>query len=142
MVVAAIKKINLSSSDLKRQKNIISKLNLKKQDKTDYNKLIQSINNLYATGNFENIQYKILDDIENDKGSILSLKVKEHRISNYLQLGVHFDDLYKTGIAVKKAKRVLSDRDFLNQGKKSFSQIRRSQLSEWRKNRNGSAFRK
>ena len=30
MVVAAIKKINLSSSDLKRQKNIISKLNLKK----------------------------------------------------------------------------------------------------------------
>ena len=51
-------------------------------------------------------------------------------------------NLYKTGIAVKKAKRVLSDRDFLNQGKKSFSQIRRSQLSEWRKNRNGSAFRK
>ena len=29
---------------------------------------------------------------------LVNLKVKENRVSNYLQLGVHFDDLYKTGI--------------------------------------------
>ena len=116
------KQLQYDISDIRIQGNlnytrayILGKLNLKKQDKTDYNKLIQSINNLYATGNFENIQYKILDDIENEEGSILSLKVKEHRISNYLQLGVHFDDLYKTGIIINStAKHLFNKNDIIS----------------------------
>ncbi len=116
------KQLQYDISDIRIQGNlnytrayILGKLNLKKQDKTDYNKLIQSINNLYATGNFENIQYKILDDTENEEGSILSLKVKEHRISNYLQLGAHFDDLYKTGIIINStAKHLLNKNDIIS----------------------------
>ena len=93
---------------------ILGKLNLKKQDKTDYNKLVESINNLYATGNFENIQYKIIDNIEG-VGSTLSLKVKEHRVSNYLQFGAHFDDLYKTGIVINStAKHLLNKNDIIS----------------------------
>lgn len=94
---------------------ILGKLNLKKQDKTDYNKLIESINNLYATGNFENIQYKILDNSINGLGSTLNLKVKEHRVSNYLQFGVHFDDLYKTGIVINStAKHLFNKNDIIS----------------------------
>ena len=51
-------------------------------------------------------------------------------------------DLYKTAIALKKAKRAATDKNYLNQGKKSFPQIRKAQLSQWRKTRNGTAFRK
>ncbi len=95
---------------------ILGKLNLKKQDKTDYNKLVESINNLYATGNFENIQYKIIDNTLNGGlGSTLNLKVKEHRVSNYLQFGAHFDDLYKTGIVVNStAKHLLNKNDIIS----------------------------
>ncbi|MEX1384042.1 patatin-like phospholipase family protein, partial [Lutibacter sp.] len=116
------KQLQYDISDIRIQGNlnytrayILGKLNLKKQDKTGYNKLIQSINNLYATGNFENVQYKILDDTENEEGSVLSLKVKEHRISNYLQLGAHFDDLYKTGIIINStAKHLFNKNDIIS----------------------------
>ena len=91
---------------------ILGKLNLKKQDSTSYNRLVESINNLFATGNFENIQYKLLD---NTDSKTLSLKVKENRISNFLQLGAHFDDLYKTGILINTtAKHIFNKNDVVS----------------------------
>lgn len=94
---------------------ILGKLNLKKQDKTDYNKLIESINNLYATGNFENIQYKIIDNDNVKNGSTLNLKVKEHRVYNYIQFGAHYDDLYKTGIIINStAKHLFNKNDIFS----------------------------
>ena len=50
-------------------------------------------------------------------------------------------NLYQTTMALQKAERARTDKDFLKKGKKSFLQRRQSQLSLWRKNRNGSAFR-
>ncbi|UMB59332.1 patatin-like phospholipase family protein [Lutibacter sp. A80] len=94
---------------------ILGKLNFKKQDRTDYNKLIEGINNLYATGNFENIQYKIIDNKNAEGGSTLNLKVKENKVSNYIQFGAHFDDLYKTGIVINStAKHLLNKNDIFS----------------------------
>ena len=91
---------------------ILGKLNLKQEDSTSYTKLIESIDNLYATKNFENIQYKIIDQNE---GSLLRLKVKESTISQYLQLGVHYDRLYQTGILINTTlKHIISKNDILS----------------------------
>lgn len=100
-----IKSINIDGNKNYTRAYILGKLNLKKQDTTSYKRLIESINNLFATGNFENIQYKMLDE------NVLSLKVKEHRIFNFLQLGVHFDDLYKTGILINTTSKHLFNKN-------------------------------
>jgi len=90
---------------------ILGKLNLKKKDTTSYKRLIQSINNLTATGNFENIQYRIESEYLN---TTLKFKVKENRVSTFLQLGVHYDELYKTGILINTtAKHILFKNDVM-----------------------------
>lgn len=91
---------------------ILGKLNLKKKDAISYEGLIESINNLSATGNFENIQYNIISEKE---GFIVKLKVTENKVSNYLKLGAHYDDLYKTGILLNfTAKHLLNKNDVIS----------------------------
>jgi NTE family protein len=76
---------------------ILGKLNWKKQDTTSYSRLVQSVNNLSATGNFEIVQYEIE---ETEKGSLLKIKVRETEVLNYLKFGIHYDNLYKTGVLI------------------------------------------
>jgi len=107
-----IKEIEIEGNNHYTRAYILGKLNLKTKDITSYKKLIESINNLSATGNFENIQYKIIDEKD---GSVVKFKVKEQRISNLIQLGAHFDDLYKTGILVNStSKHLFYDNDVIS----------------------------
>ena len=108
-----IQKIHVENIEIEGNKNytrayILGKLNLKKLDTISYNDLIEGINNLSATGNFENIQYKLVKD---ESGSIVKFKIKENRVANYLQLGVHFDDLYKTGILLNITNKHLFNKN-------------------------------
>lgn len=91
---------------------ILGKLNIKKRDTTSYKMLVENVNNLFGTGNFENIQFKI----EKTKGgSTVKFKVTEHRVSNFLKLGLHYDDLYKTGILLNiTSKHVLYKNDVIS----------------------------
>lgn len=91
---------------------VLGKLNLKRRDTTSYKSLLSSINNLYGTGNFENIQYKIEEE---ENGALIKFKVKETPISNYFQIGAHYDDLYKTGILLNAlTKHALFKNDVLS----------------------------
>lgn len=47
----------------------------------------------------------------------------------------------QTTKALQKAERARKNKNYLNKGKKSFSQRRQSQLTQWRKNRDAAAFR-
>ncbi|MBI9040323.1 patatin-like phospholipase family protein [Lutibacter sp.] len=108
-----IQKIHVENIEIEGNENytrayILGKLNLKKQDTISYSNLIEGVNNLSATGNFENIQYKLIKD---ESGGIVKFKIKENRVSNYLQLGVHFDDLYKTGILLNVTSKHLFNKN-------------------------------
>lgn len=107
-----IQKIEIEGNQNYSRAYILGKLNLKKRDTTSYKRLLESVNNLSATGNFDIVQYKIENG---DEGSIIKFKVKEHRVSKYLQLGVHYDDLYKTSILVNTtAKHLLFNNDVIS----------------------------
>lgn len=108
-----IKKLHIQGIEIDGNKNytrayILGKLNLKKRDTISYSDLIEGINNLSATGNFENIQYKLVND---EKGSIVKFKMKENKVSNYLQFGVHYDDLYKTGFLLNITSKHLFNKN-------------------------------
>lgn len=108
-----IKNIHIERIGIKGNENytrayILGKLNLKTLDTINYTDLIDGINNLSATGNFENVQYKL---IKNGHGSLVNFKVKENKIANFLQLGVHYDDLYKTGILLNITNKHLLNKN-------------------------------
>jgi NTE family protein len=107
-----IEKIEVEGNVNYTRAYILGKLNIKKRDTTSYKQLIESVNNLSATGNFENVHFKI---VEKKEGSVVKFKVKEHKISNFLKLGVHYDDLYKTGILLNTTlKHVLFSNDIIS----------------------------
>jgi NTE family protein len=113
-----IKKLHINNIKISGNKNytrayILGKLNLKKRDTTSYQKLIESIDNLTATGNFQTIQYKIVDNL--DDGQDVNFKVKEQQVANYLQLAAHYDNFYKTSVLINTTlKHVLSKNDILS----------------------------
>jgi len=107
-----IKRIDIKGNRHYSRAYILGNLNLKKKDTTSYKRLIESINNLSATGNFKNIQYRIIDEKD---GSIVKFNVKENEISNFLKLSAHYDHLYKTGILLNTtAKHVFSKNDVIS----------------------------
>ena len=108
----SIKQIEIDGNNYYTRAYILGKLNLKISETTNYKRVVESINNLSATGNFENVQYQI--EHEND-GCIVNLKVKEYQISNFLKLGAHYDDLYNTGILLNvTSKHILNNNDLLS----------------------------
>ncbi|MBN4082995.1 patatin-like phospholipase family protein [bacterium AH-315-A23] len=107
-----IEKIEIDGNNHYTRAYILGKLNIKKRDTTSYKQLIESVNNLTATGNFENVQFRIVDE---KGGSIVKFKVKEHEISSFLKLGLHYDDFYKTGILLNiTLKHVLFRNDIIS----------------------------
>lgn len=103
------KKFHISQIEITGNKHytrsyILGKLNLKQKDTTSYKNLVESVNNLTSTGNFEIIQYEI---DEQDDGNVIKFNVKETDVFNLLKLGIHFDDLYKTGVLLNLTSKHL-----------------------------------
>ena len=74
---------------------ILSKLNIEEEGYITFQKFNEGINSLTATGNFKSIYYKF---VQHDKGTEIHLNIKEEEIATFLQLGIHYDGLYKTGV--------------------------------------------
>ncbi|MCF6297529.1 MAG: patatin-like phospholipase family protein [Flavobacteriaceae bacterium] len=67
-----------------------------------HKEFIKGIDALSATGNFESIQYRFIHEIEGVK---VEIKLIENKVSTFVKLGAHYDDLYKTGILVNFTKK-------------------------------------
>ncbi len=69
---------------------------IKAPELLDYQSISDGINRLYATGNFSNISYKI--ETDEDKNQNLILNFTENRNRQFIKFGLHYDDLFKTGL--------------------------------------------
>ncbi|MDP3360069.1 MAG: patatin-like phospholipase family protein [Lutibacter sp.] len=108
----SIKKINIEGKNHYTRAYIVGKLNIKYDEIIDYGKVVSGINNLSATSNFEYVQYQIIHESD---GCVLNLKVKEKNVSNFLKLGGHYDDLYKTSILLNlTSKHILANNDMVS----------------------------
>lgn len=74
---------------------VLGKLRMAKVDSISYKKFYEGIDNLAATDNFQSILYKF---IKQKNGVEIYFNLKEEKVSTFLKLGVHYDDLYKTGV--------------------------------------------
>lgn len=81
---------------------VIGKLRFKAGAKTDYDDLLRGINNINAAKNFSSISYSL----ENNKDDVdLNIILKENPTKTYLKFGLHYDDLFKSGVLVNLTRK-------------------------------------
>ncbi len=62
--------------------------------KIPYTEIVNSVDRLYATGNFSQIDYLVRDDLY---GKRIVYQLEEEKSRMYLKFGLHYDNVYKTG---------------------------------------------
>jgi len=92
---------------------ILGKLKLRTPSKTSYKKFSNGVNNLSATGNFQEINYRF---IKNRNGSVqVEFDLRESETKTLLRIGAHYDDLFKTAALVNVTrKRIITNNDILS----------------------------
>ncbi len=94
------------------QEYLLDKLQFDIGSTINTRKLMDGIDVLTATQNFKNIQYKL---IPVEGGMKIELNITENDVSSYLRLGIHYDNLYKTGMLVNfTSKHLLTKNDYLS----------------------------
>ncbi|GGE88338.1 NTE family protein [Chishuiella changwenlii] len=84
---------------------IKGKLGIRTPELIKYDDLKTGVDKLYASGNFNNITYKISQLNEND--NLLTLKVQENKNKQSVRFGLHYDDLFKTGLLLNFTSKSL-----------------------------------
>lgn len=83
---------------------ILGKLKLKYPAGISYTDLNLGINNLFATRNFNRINYNL---VPLNEGFVLVLQLEENPGKTFLRLSLHYDDVYKSGALVNLTHKSL-----------------------------------
>ncbi|SHI82066.1 patatin-like phospholipase family protein [Flavobacterium haoranii] len=100
-----IKKIQINGNQNYTRAYILGKLKIKENTKVSLRDLQKGINNLNATQNFSAINYAF--EYLNENGDKLIVYLTEKKNDTYLRFGVHYDDLFKTGVLLNYTKKNL-----------------------------------
>lgn len=92
-----INSINTNELDNYTKEYIIGKLKFKPGTKICYDDLLKGINNINATQNFSAITYSLEPNMESVD---LNISLKENPTKTYLKFGLHYDNLFKSGVLV------------------------------------------
>ena len=97
-----IKEVGFNRLDNFTRAYILGKLKFKRNIKISNSQLQKGISNLNATQNFSAINYYF--EKEQD-GQNLILQLKENENNTFLKFGLHYDDLFKSGILLNYTKK-------------------------------------
>ncbi len=93
---------------------VLGKLKLKSGEKVSYQHFTSGVNNIVATHNFDKFTYKLSQESEHE-GYDLYIEVVESKITTFIKLGLHYDDLYKSAALINVTKkRVFFKNDVLS----------------------------
>lgn len=108
--VIFIKDVSIEGIEKYTRSYVLGKLKLRTPDEVTYEEFSEGINNLSATGNFQDINYRFIGD-ENNQNTLL-LQLRESRSSMMLRFAVHYDDLFRTAALVNVTrKRLFTNND-------------------------------
>ncbi|WP_373057357.1 patatin-like phospholipase family protein [Zunongwangia sp. H14] len=85
---------------------IMGKLKLKYNTRFTFNDLNVGVNNLSATGNFDRISYNLVPN-EGREDFVMNMQIEESRNKTFLQLALHYDELYETGALINLTRKSL-----------------------------------
>lgn len=91
---------------------ILGKLRFKTGDVLSFNAFSEGFNRLNATQNFSSISYHFEKYADGDK---LVLVLEENKIKTYIRFGLHYDELYKSGLLLNLThKNVITRNDIVS----------------------------
>ncbi len=103
--VYKIDSLILENDHIFRRNYVLAKMNLKIPSLQTYGGINKMIDKLYATNNYRLINYDI---IQQDNKNLLKLDVTEDDTRFFLKFGLHYDEIFKTGLLLNAtAKRLL-----------------------------------
>ncbi len=107
-----IKDVGIEGNKNYSRAYVLGKLKLRTPAEISYQEFNEGVNNLSATGNFDGIDYKFIEDPDNSNEFSLQFKLRESDSRTLLRLGVHYDDLYRTAALVNVTrKRLFTNND-------------------------------
>ncbi|WP_418511118.1 patatin-like phospholipase family protein [Corallibacter sp.] len=101
-----INAIVVSGNEKYTRAYVLGKLKFKQDEKIKYTTLVDGVNNLAATNNFQSVVHQLKPSI-NKEGYDLFFRVKESDKKTFFKLGVHYDDLYKSAALVNFTRKQL-----------------------------------
>lgn len=116
--VIPVKGLEIESLGIERKINytrsyIKSKLRLDTPSKINISELTKGLDNLYSTGNFERIRYRLLEN--RNKKNDLIIDLEENQTKQFVRFGLHYDNLYKSAALLNYThKNLLSKNDVLS----------------------------
>jgi NTE family protein len=91
---------------------LIEKLQLRMGKTITFDNLYRGLNSLWATDNFTQIQHKV---VLNGNEGIIYIDLKENAYKSHIQIGVHYDELFKSGVLLNWTdKHVLFGNDYFS----------------------------
>ena len=107
-----IKEVNISGNKNYTRAYVLGKLKLRTPAKIRYSDFSEGVNNLSATGNFENINYRFIEDKDNTGEYTVVFDLVESDSRTLLRAAVHYDDLFKSAALLNVThKRLLTNND-------------------------------
>lgn len=83
---------------------VLGKMRLRARSSVTFKKFNEGLSNLNSTQNFSAISYSFEKSGGADK---LVLDLKENPINRYLRFGIHYDELYKSGVLINLTQKKL-----------------------------------
>jgi len=117
--IVATDSIQINLIDIKGNNNytrayILGKLRFKANEKISYDEFSKGVNNLVATNSFDSFLYELVPT-ENTEGFDFHATVEETTKTAFIKFGLHYDNLYKSGLLVNfTKKRTLTKNDVMS----------------------------
>ncbi len=96
--------IQIEGQNHYRRNYILNKIGIQTKEKISYKNFIEGIENLYGTENFDFIHYRFN---KTKNKNILQLKLKEKDHNAYINIGFHYNPLYKINVIGNLEKKYL-----------------------------------
>jgi len=107
-----IKEITFQGNDHYTDEYCLKKLGIRPGEYTTHHDFYQGVNALSASKNFKSITYKF---VKEDGGIKIEFALREETASSFVKLGLHYDDLYKSGVLINFTKKyAFFNNDFLS----------------------------
>lgn len=107
-----VKDVEIQGNTNYTRSYILGKLKLRTPSEISFDAFNEGVNNLSATGNFDEIDYYIQEDPDNTDEFSLLFNIQESKNKTLLRLGVHYDDLFRSAALLNiTRKRLFTDND-------------------------------
>ena len=105
-----IQSVDINGNENYTRSYVLGKLKLKVPAQISYERFNEGVNNLSATGNFQDINYRLVTNEDNTYDLIFNLRENESKM--LMRLGAHYDDLYGTAALMNVTrKRIFTNND-------------------------------